>query len=80
MNSLKDRVELALDEIRPFLKNDGGDIKLLKIVKEKEVQVALLGACHDCRVNRMTLKNGVEVSIKKHAPEIDLVTQVNAPL
>ena len=80
MNSLKERVELALDEIRPFLQNDGGDIKLFKIVKEKEVQVTLLGACHDCRVNRMTLKNGVETSIKKHAPEIDIVTQVNAPL
>ena len=80
MNSLKDRVELALDEIRPFLQNDGGDIKRLIIVKEKEVQVALRGACHEWRVNRMTLKNGVEISIKQHAPEIDVVTQVNTPL
>jgi Fe-S cluster biogenesis protein NfuA len=62
-------VEKALDEIRPFLMNDGGNIKLLSI-EENVVKVQLQGACTGCSVNQMTLKNGVEATIKKYAPQI----------
>ena len=73
---LKANVEKALDEIRPFLQNDGGDITLLSIENEKTVRVQLQGACVDCTVNQMTLKSGVEMTIKKYAPQIEKVINV----
>lgn len=73
---LNAKVEKALDEIRPFLQNDGGDINLLSIEDEKIVRVQLVGACVDCSVNQMTLKSGVELTIKKHAPQIEEVINV----
>ena len=76
IEELKKRVEKALDEIRPFLQNDGGDINLIYIEDEKIVKVQLVGACVDCSVNQMTLKNGVELTIKKHAPQIEQVINV----
>lgn len=70
---LKDKILVALDEIRPFLAADGGDISLVDIVDEKVVKVKLEGACAGCSVNQMTLKSGVEMTIKKHAPQIEEV-------
>ena len=67
---LVEKVEIALDEIRPFLQSDGGDIKLLGIEDGTKVKVQLQGACVGCSVNQMTLKSGVEMTIKKHAPQI----------
>ena len=67
---LVEKVEIALDEIRPFLQSDGGDIKLLGIEDGTTVKVQLQGACVGCSVNQMTLKSGVEMTIKKHAPQI----------
>ena len=66
---LKNKVMKALDEIRPFLKSDGGDIELIDLEDDKVI-VRLLGACTGCTVNQMTLKSGVEMTIKKYAPEI----------
>ncbi|MBD44849.1 NifU family protein [Flavobacteriaceae bacterium] len=74
---LKNNVQKALDEIRPFLQNDGGDITLLSIENEKTVRVQLQGACVDCTVNQMTLKSGVEMTIKKYAPQIENVINVS---
>ena len=74
---LKNNVQKALDEIRPFLQNDGGDITLLSIENEKTVRVQLQGACVDCTVNQMTLKSGVEMTIKKYAPQIGEVINVS---
>ncbi|MFY7670498.1 NifU family protein [Tenacibaculum sp. MEBiC06402] len=71
----QNKVEKALDEIRPFLISDGGNIKLLSI-EENIVKVQLEGACSGCTVNQMTLKNGVEATIKKYAPEIEEVINV----
>ncbi len=70
------KVEEALDEIRPFLQSDGGDISLLSIEDQKIVRVQLQGACVGCSVNQMTLKSGVEMTIKKHAPQIEQVINV----
>ena len=72
---MKEKIEKALDEIRPFLQSDGGNIELISFT-EKEVKVRLLGNCIGCTVNQMTLKNGVEMTIKKHLPEIEKVTSV----
>jgi Fe-S cluster biogenesis protein NfuA len=68
-------VEKALDEIRPFLISDGGNIKLLSI-ENNTVKVQLEGACIGCSVNQMTLKNGVEATIKKYAPQIEEVINI----
>ena len=76
--TLHDKIEAALEEIRPFLQNDGGDIKLLSVENEKIVKVQLQGACVGCSVNQMTLKSGVEMTIKKHAPQIEQVINVEA--
>ena len=69
------RVEFALAEIRPYLQNDGGDISLIE--DDKIVKVRLLGSCLNCSVNQMTLKSGVEMTVKKYAPEIEKVVNVN---
>tara|TARA_B110001454_G_C12458808_1_gene325279 strand:+ start:184 stop:420 length:237 start_codon:yes stop_codon:yes gene_type:complete len=69
------KVEIALEEIRPFLISDGGNIKLLSI-KDSTVKVQLEGACSGCSVNQMTLKNGVEATIKKYAPHIEHVINI----
>ncbi|WP_299398619.1 NifU family protein [uncultured Gelidibacter sp.] len=75
---LRLNVEKALDEIRPFLQSDGGDIALLSIEDDKLVRVQLEGACVGCSVNQMTLKSGVEMTIKKYAPQIEHVINVEA--
>ena len=79
MNSeeLRLNVEKALEEIRPFLQNDGGDISLIEIEDEKLVKVQLEGACTSCSVNQMTLKSGVEMMIKKYAPQIEKVINIS---
>ncbi|WP_274474030.1 NifU family protein [Mangrovimonas aestuarii] len=74
---LKLNVEKALDEIRPFLESDGGDISLVSIEDDKLVKVQLQGACVGCSVNQMTLKSGVEMTIKKYAPQIEQVINVD---
>ncbi|NVK53607.1 MAG: NifU family protein [Flavobacteriaceae bacterium] len=68
-------VEKALEEIRPFLISDGGNIKLIS-VDETNVMVQLEGACTGCSVNQMTLKNGVEATIKKYVPQIENVINI----
>jgi len=73
---LKVSVENALEEIRPFLIADGGNISLVEIT-EDTVSVQLEGACLGCSVNQMTLKNGVEATIKKHAPQIKRIVEIN---
>ncbi|NND88866.1 MAG: NifU family protein [Flavobacteriaceae bacterium] len=75
---LQVKVEQALEEIRPFLQSDGGDISLLSIDNGNVVRVQLEGACVSCSVNQMTLKSGVEMTIKKHAPQIEEVINVVA--
>ncbi|MEC5164426.1 Fe-S cluster biogenesis protein NfuA [Flavobacterium sp. PL11] len=69
-------VQKALEEIRPFLNSDGGDITLISIEDGKHVKVRLEGACTSCSVNQMTLRAGVETTIKKFAPQIETVTNI----
>jgi len=73
---LRVNVENALQEIRPYLEADGGNISLVEI-SDNTVSVQLEGACLGCSVNQMTLKNGVEATIKRHAPQIKRVIEVN---
>ena len=73
---LKEKVEQGLNEIRPFLESDGGNIELISI-KNNVVKVKLLGNCVSCSVNQMTLKNGVEMTIKKFAPQVEEVINID---
>lgn len=73
---LKNNVENALREIRPFLEADGGNISLVEI-RNNIVHVQLEGNCLGCSVNQMTLKSGVEATIKRYAPQITKVIEVN---
>ncbi|XOD67885.1 MAG: NifU family protein [Flavobacteriales bacterium Tduv] len=73
---LKNKILKALDEIRPFLETDGGGIELIE-TDGKTVKVRLLGNCVDCSVNQMTLKSGVEMTIKRYAPQIEKVIKIN---
>lgn len=73
---LTENIEKALNEIRPFLNSDGGDISLIGIEDGKHVTVRLEGACTHCSVNQMTLRAGVETTIKKFAPQIETVVNV----
>ena len=74
---LMERVEKALDAIRPYLEADGGNVKVLGITEDMVVKLELLGACGSCPMSAMTLKAGVEESIKKAIPEITGVEAVN---
>ena len=75
-SDLNARIENALDSIRPYLQADGGDITLVEISEKMVVKVRLTGACETCNVSMMTLKNGVEVAIKRAAPEIESVINI----
>ncbi len=74
-NKLKDKVQQALDSIRPFLKNDGGDIELIDI-KEDVVYVRLLGNCSGCHISNSTMKLGVENTVKQFVPSIKEVINI----
>lgn len=67
----------ALANIRPFLEADGGDVNLISIDENNTVAVELLGACSTCSMSAMTLKAGIEESIKKACPEVIAVVATN---
>lgn len=71
--SLKDQVIDIIDQLKPFLQQDGGDIQFLELTEDKIVKVKLQGACGSCPHAKITLKNGVESTIKKYIPEIQSV-------
>ena len=75
--SLLDRVEAALDTIRPYLLTDGGNVSVEEITADNVVKLKLLGACGSCPMSIMTLKAGIEEAIKKAVPEITGVEAVN---
>ncbi len=70
MMTLLERVEKSLENIRPYLEADGGDVRIIEITPENIVKLELLGACSSCPMSAMTLKAGVEESIRKAVPEI----------
>lgn len=75
--NLTDRVERALDTIRPYLEADGGNVKVVEITQEGVARLELLGACGACPMSTMTLKAGVEDAIIRAVPEITRVEAVN---
>lgn len=70
MKDTKAIVLKAIDNLRPYLHNDGGDMELVEITSENKVVVKLLGACQTCSVSSVTIKAGLEENLKILAPEI----------
>lgn len=75
-----EKINVALEQIRPFLNDDGGDIELIEVTDDFVVKVKFLGACKDCSMSPMTLKGGVEEAIKKVLPEVQSVVMVEESL
>lgn len=76
--TILDKIEVALEEIRPFLQDDGGDINFIELTDKWVVKVKLVGACSNCNISMMTLKNGVEVVIKRAVPEVKEVVEISS--
>lgn len=77
METLKDKVEQALETMRPYLRSDGGDVRLHAITDELVVQLELMGSCESCEMSNMTMKAGLEQAIKRVAPEVREVVAIN---
>jgi Fe-S cluster biogenesis protein NfuA len=75
--SLLERVEAALNTIRPYLETDGGNVSIEEITPDNVVKLKLLGSCGSCPMSIMTLKAGIEEAIKKAVPEITGIEAVN---
>ncbi|MGM0581050.1 MAG: NifU family protein [Bacteroidota bacterium] len=71
-----DRIENALDSIRPYLEADGGNVRILDL-NDGLLRLELLGACGNCPMSTMTLKAGVEEAVKKAVPEVTAVEAIN---
>jgi len=74
---LEKKVKNVLEQIRPYLQSDGGDIRFINMTDDNVVNVELMGACGSCPYSIMTLKNGVETAIKKALPDVKAVEAIN---
>lgn len=74
---IKEKVEAALGQIRPYLHADGGDVEVLEITEEMVLKLKLVGSCGSCPMSIMTLKAGIEETVKRAVPEITAVEAIN---
>ncbi len=73
---IKEKIEAALDMVRPSLQADGGDVQLIDVDEDGVVKVKLQGACAGCPMSQMTLKMGIEKILKQKVPEVSRVESV----
>jgi Fe-S cluster biogenesis protein NfuA len=73
---MKEKVQAALDQVRPNLQRDGGDVELVDVTEDGIVKVRLTGRCHGCPMSQMTLKMGIERFLKMNVPEVKTVESV----
>jgi len=73
---MKEKVEIALQKIRPYLKADGGDVELVRVTDDGIVEVRLLGACGTCPMSQMTLRAGVERALLREVPGVRRVEAI----
>ncbi|MGA3014158.1 MAG: NifU family protein [Bacteroidales bacterium] len=73
---LEIKVKNVLDQIRPYLQADGGDVEFIEMTEDKVVNVRLLGMCGNCPHSQMTLKSGIEATIKRVLPEVNAVESI----
>jgi Fe-S cluster biogenesis protein NfuA len=76
MENIVTKVNMAIDLIRPFLHDDGGDVELVEITEDRIAKVRLIGSCKDCAMKQSTLKGGIEETIKKAVPSITAVVAI----
>ena len=74
---LLERIEKALNQIRPYLQADGGNVKVLSVTDDMVLRLELMGACGACSMSTMTMKAGIEQAVKREVPEIQSVFAVN---
>jgi len=77
-NTIWNKVDDSLNSIRPYLERDGGNVEIVEITDEMVVKVRLVGACETCPQSFMTMKTGIEESIKRDVPQIKSIEAVNA--
>jgi Fe-S cluster biogenesis protein NfuA len=77
MDALHQKVEEALDTIRPYLEADGGNVSVVEITSDQILKLELTGACKTCNMSHMTMKAGIEETIKRAVPEIKEIQSVN---
>jgi len=77
VEELTKKIETSLNSIRPYLKADGGDVKVNHITEDHVVQLEFVGACGNCSMSTMTFKAGVEAAIKRDVPEIKSIEVIN---
>lgn len=73
---MKEKVEAALEDVRPSLQRDGGDVELVEVTEEGVVKVRLTGACQNCPMAQMTLEMGIERYLKQQVPGVTIVKTV----
>jgi Fe-S cluster biogenesis protein NfuA len=77
VEELTRKIESSLNSIRPYLKADGGDVKVNHVTEDHVVQLEFVGACGNCSMSTMTFKAGVEAAIKRDVPEIKSIEVIN---
>jgi Fe-S cluster biogenesis protein NfuA len=77
VEELTQKIESSLNSIRPYLKADGGDVRVNHVTEDHVVQLEFIGACGNCSMSTMTFKAGVEAAIKRDVPEIKSIEVVN---
>ena len=77
VEELTKKIETSLNSIRPYLKADGGDVKVNHITEDHVVQLEFVGACGNCSMSTMTFKAGVEAAIKRDVPQIKAIEVIN---
>jgi len=77
IEELSRKIESSLDSIRPYLKADGGNVKVSHISDDHVVQLEFVGACGNCSMSTMTFKAGVEAAIMRDVPEIKAIEVIN---
>ncbi len=78
MDTLYRKVEEALDTIRPYLEADGGNVEVIEITEDKTLRIELMGACKTCSMSHMTMRSGIEETIKRAVPEIKNIVSVGS--
>lgn len=73
---LENKVKNVLNQIRPYLQADGGDVEFIEMTEDKVVNIRLLGMCGNCPHSQMTLKSGIEAAVKRVLPEISAVESI----
>ncbi len=76
-DQLKEKVELALNDIRPYLEADGGGVKVMAVSEDRVVTLELMGSCSFCPMSVMTMRAGIEETIKRLVPEVNSVEAIN---